>query len=194
MKHFIRICLILFASSCFAGEAPVEDVSKIISAPFEIEITSLETSDTYPAYVGGGVDISAPSGIPGGGMSMYIMIKGDDDVVHEYFAGEVSAPDERILVIVRCQVKNISQKEEQFCLGDITLNVDNSKQDFLAIGRGSYAFAKNEDELEKVRISNITIEPDWPAHLIYIFSVPIDSDVWQLTYKRLKSVIKLIVE
>jgi len=93
----------------------------------------------------------------------------------------------KILVLVKCVVKNESRTDKQpFRLGDIQMMNKNKKYDLIALGLAEYPAAVKKGDRKKAEDRIKKIDPTIYIFPNYIFEVPSDSKSWELTYKGKK--------
>ena len=188
MKRHISVYLLIISLTCLITQLNGEEVATIYADSIEIQITSTETADTLPAYVGGGTAISETVFPVGGRMSRGTLVRGDDGVMAMYLAGEITAPENGLLIMFKCIIINNSQEPQDFRIGDIALVVDGSMLDFIAVGTGIFVFAKYEEDRDNVKEKIISIQPGKKAGIKYVFEIPKDSESWKLKYRDEKLV------
>jgi hypothetical protein len=101
----------------------------------------------------------------------------------------VKAGAGKILVLVKCVVKNESRTDKKpFRLGDIQMMNKNKKYDLIALGLALYPATVKKGDREKAEDKIDEIDPTIYIFPNYIYEVPNDSKSWELTYKGKKLV------
>ena len=160
-----------------------DNTNSITTRSLEIDVKKVETDSSFPAYSGAGLAIDKPNlGFGDDGMNSLIMLDG-----HVYTAGKFRTGKGGILIKVNLEIKNMSETDQTFRLGDIQVNSNSSsvkeKADIFAVGLGTYAFVKDKSTIEKVKNKTVKIASYKSTNLVYIFPALIDSKSWKLTYK-----------
>lgn len=171
----------------FSQSVSGQETIEIVTGSLEIQVKTVESGSSFPAYVGSGL-ATASAFSTGRGMSALMMVKDDDGTVHTYMAGKITSSKGSILVMAKLEVKNVSGTVQSIRLGDIQMKSDKEQTDFVAVGFGSYAFAKDKSARDKVKNETNNIEPNDSRRLIYIFAVPTEAKSWKLTYKGNKEI------
>jgi hypothetical protein len=162
----------------FLGYTFVEEAMRALPSWLDIRCSST-IADKAQAYVGEGDDISYP--VFGNGMSMMVMLTGDDKTTHTYLAGEINSPSGKVL-IARCTFENTSESTQTFF--PLEINVDGNDGTLVAVGAGvDYPFAKDAptwERLRKASSSAWSLRKGTPDTLIYVFGVAADTPTRKL--------------
>ena len=177
----LRITLIaltmVWATHGFSEEAKTIHSNENI----KVVLRSTKEAKQYPVYTGDGPAISQLS-IPGMGMSMIIMIKEDDGKSYSYMARNITAAEGKKFLVARCAVTNKGQSVQSFRIGAVHVVDGEDRRSFSAVGEGEYAFAKEGDQLDKVKLRILKIEPGTTKTLVYLFTVSDASKDCQIIY------------
>ncbi|HKS80534.1 MAG TPA: hypothetical protein VJR23_03435 [Candidatus Acidoferrales bacterium] len=134
-----------------------------------VTVNAAVTGEKFPAYVGGGANISPPDTIGGGGGIPLISMSNGAT----FLAGEIrtSSPKFQIMRIT-FTVQNSGQTPIDFKIGDVTLKSNQTKWDeFMAVGYGDKLCAMNDEDRKKVKEIKISLKPGEQARLIIAFPV-----------------------
>ena len=176
------LILVLMVLPLFSSLACSKKNQKIKKDVFDISVVYWKSADSFTAYIGDGPVINYPNPF-GDGMSLITMIQGEDGKTYAYTAGDVTAKDNSILVMVRIEIKNVSKSTQTFKIGDISINGD-KKGSFLAVGADKYLFAKNGSDINTVKKKSYELDPGNEHRFVYLFSLPKEKTPrWSLVYR-----------
>lgn len=182
------------------GHAIADESAKASPAWLKVEVHSATIVDTVPTYFGVGEDgddlEKLEINIPGQSEGMNSVIIQHE---HTYRAGAVTTRDPREvmcggcpvvriphgkILVVRCDFANISSPTESFRPLDVRLS--GSDNELLAAGTGTYPFGKGAATWERLRKEFTWSLSGTPRALTYVFGVPNDAPVYQLTYEGIQ--------
>ncbi len=158
------------ASPAAPAKANLVD-SPMGSSPLKLTVESTEVGARFPAYVGGGANISPPDTLGGGGGIPLISFSNGSS----FLAGEVSSKDKNTNFIrVSLAFANPTQDAHSFKIGDVTLVVGKVRMnDFAAVGYGSKLCAMGDTDRKTVKKIVVNVAPGDSANLSYLFALTV---------------------
>lgn len=139
-------------SAFIAGGVGTDPVSQL-----KLTVKTIAVATKFPAYVGGGTNISPPDTIGGGnGIPLISFSNGAS-----FLAGEVSSQDEKVkLIKITFTVTNPAQEPTSFKIGDVLLVIGSDRlNDFVAVGYDSKLCAMSDADRKSVKEIVVTVPP-----------------------------------
>lgn len=134
-----------------------------------VTVNNAVTGDKFPAYVGGGANISPPDNIGGGGGIPLISMSNGAT----FLAGEISTSSPKFQITrIAFTVQNSGQAPMDFKIGDVGLKTSQTTwNEFMAVGYGDKLCAMNDEDRKKVKEIKISLKPGEQSRLIIAFPV-----------------------